>query len=344
MSRFPVSDHCDGERFFNPHAATGRSFVDVLKWMRTRERTAWPASAALRRYDPPAPRVAPGQASITFIGHSTFLVRTASMTLITDPVFTTHAGPFGRMGPHRVRPPALPVSALPPIDLVLVSHNHYDHLQPLSLALFAGRASFVAPLGLRRLLPRGRRYGSQGGTPIADIRANHELDWWQRVRIQAAEVTCVPAQHFSARTPWDRNQSLWCGFVVSVDGVTIYFAGDSGYTPQFADIRARVPPIDVALLPIGAYEPRWFMQPMHMNPEEAVRAHADVNARVSIGMHFGTFQLTDEGIDEPLRALERARAAAGVAPDAFRVLDFGETIITGGQEDRTHLGVSSSGS
>jgi len=313
VPRFLVSDHCDGERFFNPHAVTGRSFGDVLKWMRTRERTAWPSTAPLGRHDPPPSHVAAGQAAITFIGHSTFLVRTASTTFITDPLFTTHAGPFGRMGPPRVRPPAIAAAPLPPIDVVLVSHNHYDHLQPTSLALFATRASFVAALGLGGIVPNAR-----------------ELDWWQTVTIRNAEITCVPAQHFSARTPWDKNQTLWCGFVVSVDGVRIYFAGDSGYTPQFAEIAARCPSIDVALLPIGAYEPRWFMQPMHMNPEEAVRAHRDVKARASIGMHFGTFQLTDEAIDEPLRALERARAVAGVSPDAFRVLDFGETALVEG--------------
>lgn len=315
MPRFPVSDHCDGNRFFNPHAVTGRSYGDLLKWMRSRERSAWPSTAPLARHDPPPPRVAPGQAAVTFIGHSTFLVRTASTTFITDPVFTRHAGPFGRMGPARVRPPALPPSSLPGIDVVLVSHNHYDHLQPSSLQLFANRATFIAPLGLGGMLPR----------------QNHELDWWACVSVGAAEITCVPAQHFSARTPWDRNQTLWCGFIVSVDGVTIYFAGDTGYTPHFADLAARGPSIDVAFLPIGAYEPRWFMQPIHMNPEDAVRAHRDVNARVSIGMHFGTFRLTDEGIDEPLRALERARAAAGVTQEAFRVLDFGETVVLNGQ-------------
>ena len=140
-----------------------------------------------------------------------------------------------------------------------------------------------------------------------------ELDWWQSTTVGGAEITCVPAQHFSARTAWDRNRTLWCGYVVRVDGVTIYFAGDTGYSPQFAEIGRRCPSIDVALLPIGAYEPRWFMKPVHMNPDEAVRAHLDVRARVSIGMHFGTFQLTDEAIDEPLRALERARAAHGVS-------------------------------
>ena len=165
--------------------------------------------------------------------------------------------------------------------------------------------------------------------PVASaFRRNiHELDWWETVRVGSAEVICVPAQHFSARTPWDRDLTLWSGFIVRVDGVAIYFAGDSGYSPQFAAIGERCPDIDVALIPIGAYEPRWFMSPVHMNPAEAVRAHLDVKARRSIGMHFGTFQLTDEGIDEPLRALQRAREDHGVAAEVFRTLDFGETAI-----------------
>jgi len=282
--------------------------------MRTRQRTPWPASVPLTPQPPPPARVEAGRAAVTFVGHSTFLIRTASRVLITDPVFTSHAGPFGRIGPRRVRPPAVPSSALPPVDLVLLSHNHYDHLQPSSLRLFRERASYVATLGLLALLPGRRR---------------HELDWWQTVTIDGAEITAVPAQHFSARATWDRNRTLWCGFVVRVDGVTMSFAGDTGYAGHFAEIAARFPSIDVALLPIGAYEPRWFMTPMHMNPEDAVRAHRDLAPRLSIGMHFGTFQLTDEAIDEPLRALERARAAAGVSPAAFRVLDFGATVIAG---------------
>ena len=163
--------------------------------------------------------------------------------------------------------------------------------------------------------------------PVASAfrRKIHELDWWQTTIVGAAEITSVPAQHFSARTPFDRDKTLWSGFVVRVDGVTIYFAGDSGYSPHFAEIATRFPSIDVALLPIGAYEPRWFMGPVHMNPDDAVRAHLDVRARVSIAMHFGTFQLTDEAIDEPVRALEAAKREHGV--EAFRVLDFGESVI-----------------
>ena len=173
--------------------------------------------------------------------------------------------------------------------------------------------------------------GPRPRDPVASaFRRNiHELDWWQTATVGPAEITCVPAQHFSARTPWDRNRTLWCGYLVRAGGVTVYFAGDTGYSPHFEAIGARFPSIDIALLPIGAYEPRWFMTPVHMNPEEAVRAHLDLRPRVSIGMHFGTFQLTDEGIDEPIRALERARDAHGVTADAFGVLGFGETKIFG---------------
>jgi L-ascorbate metabolism protein UlaG (beta-lactamase superfamily) len=338
-----VSDHCDGERFFNPHG-NARPLRDVITWMRTRRQTPWPSHLPIAPHGPPPARVERGRVAVTFIGHSTFLIRTASTVILTDPVFTAHAGPFGRLGPRRVRPPAIAPSALPPVDLVLASHNHYDHLQPSSLRLFADRATYVAPLGVpgqMNLPPEGGSYQIVGGSyqtvrggspsqnPVASgfSRKVHELDWWETATAGAAEITCVPAQHFSARTPWDRNRTLWCGYVVRVDDVTIYFAGDCGYSPQFKAIGDRCPSIDVALLPIGAYEPRWFMAPVHMNPDEAVLAHLDVRPRVSIGMHFGTFQLTDEGIDEPLRALEQAREAHGVGADVFRVLDFGESVV-----------------
>jgi L-ascorbate metabolism protein UlaG (beta-lactamase superfamily) len=321
VPRYPVSDHCDGERFFNRYQ-NARPLSDVIKWMRTRQRTPWPAQVALAPHPAPPSAVEQGRVAVTFVGHSTFLIRTASTVIVTDPVFTPHAGPFGRLGPKRARPPAVAAGDLPPVDLVLVSHNHYDHLQPSSLRLFSERATFVTSLGVRPQLGL-----PPGGSHERDRPKIHELDWWQSVTIGAAGITSVPAQHFSARTPWDRDRTLWSGFVVAIDGVTVYFAGDSGSSPHFAEIGARFPSIDVALLPIGAYEPRWFMSPVHMNPDEAVRAHLAVRPRVSIAMHFGTFQLTDEGIDEPLRALERARAAHGVSAEAFRALNFGETLV-----------------
>jgi L-ascorbate metabolism protein UlaG (beta-lactamase superfamily) len=159
----------------------------------------------------------------------------------------------------------------------------------------------------------------------AGIRSAIELDWWQSTELAGARVTYVPAQHFSSRGLHDRNRSLWGGFVVEVGGAVVYFAGDSGYCPQFAEIGRRFPRIDLALLPIGAYEPRWFTRRNHVDPREAVRAHLDLKPRRSLGMHFGTFQLTDEAIDAPVLALRQARAEAGLAEDDFDVLAFGET-------------------
>jgi L-ascorbate metabolism protein UlaG (beta-lactamase superfamily) len=159
----------------------------------------------------------------------------------------------------------------------------------------------------------------------AGIRSAVELDWWDTTELKGARITYVPAQHFSARTLRDRNRSLWGGFVVEANGATVYFAGDSGYSPHFAEIGERFPRIDLALLPIGAYEPRWFMARNHVDPSEAVRAHLDIKPRRSLGMHFGTFQLTDEAIDAPVVALRQARSGAGLAEHEFDVLEFGET-------------------
>jgi len=315
--RYPVSDHCDGTKFFNPHAISGRDLGDVIKWQRERHSVAWPEQVALIPQPPPPTSLAPGRVAATFIGHSTFFLRTAAATLITDPVFTTHAGPFGRSGPRRVRPPAITIDRLPAVSVALVSHNHYDHLQPSSLRALRDKSDpvFVAPLGLEPFLR---------GIGLSKVT---ELDWWESYDAGPARITAVPAQHFSARTPFDRNRTLWCGFIVGSGDATIYFAGDTGYSPQFAEIGRRFSAIDLALIPIGAYEPRWFMQPMHVNPAEAVRIYRDVEPRVALGMHFGTFRLTDEGIDDPLRALDAARAEAGLRDDAFRVLEFGESAI-----------------
>ena len=238
--------------------------------------------------------------------------------ILTDPVFTTHAGPFGRLGPRRVRPPAIPIDRLPLPDIIVVSHNHYDHLQPSSLrrCVHGAEPQIITALGLGPFLRR------------LTLQNVIELDWWQTADLGGGwTVTCVPAQHFSARTPFDRNRTLWCGFVLRSATETVYFAGDSGYGPHFKAIGRRCPGIDLALLPIGAYEPRWFMRPVHVNPDEAVQAHVDVGARVSLGMHFGTFQLTDEAIDEPLLALGRALDARGIPDEEFTTLDFGETAV-----------------
>src|ERR1700733_7416889 len=298
-----ISDHFDGRRFFNPHAPQGKSRRDVSRWRRTRQREPWPEHVEDVPLTPP-PRAARDRIAVTFIGHSTFLVQ------IGGP-----CGPVSFAGPRRVRPPGQSLDSLPGVDLLLITHNHYDHMDLPTLRKVRARwqPSTATGLGNARHLAK------------AGIRSAVELDWWQTTELAGARVTYVPAQHFSARGLHDRNRSLWGGFVVEAHSAVVYFAGDSGYCPYFAEIASRFPRIDLALLPIGAYEPRWFMRQHHVNPEEAVQAHLDLQPRRSIGMHFGTFQLTDEAIDAPISALRQAQARAGVAHAEFDVLGFGET-------------------
>jgi len=308
------SDHFDGRRFTNPDGVAGQPFAAVPRMLRE-PRTPWPrhVDVTVRH---PAP-ISGAAAVVTFIGHSTFLVQTQSGNVLTDPMYSTHAGPLNRFGPRRVRKPAVLLEDLPPISTVLLSHNHYDHCDLPTLRQLARRFNpvIITPFGNGRL------------ARSAGLRRVEELDWWQDATLAPMPITLTPARHFSARTPFDRNRALWSGFVVKASGRRIYFAGDTAYGPFFHDIGKRVGPIDLALLPIGAYEPRWFMHVVHMNPAEAVQSHLDVGARMSIGTHFGTFQLTSEGIDEPLRALAEARRANGVDDSSFRTLDFGESML-----------------
>jgi L-ascorbate metabolism protein UlaG (beta-lactamase superfamily) len=234
-------------------------------------------------------------------------------------MYSLRAGPLNVLGPRRVRQPAVPFDDLPPISMVLLSHNHYDHCDLRTLGMLADRFDpiVVTPLGNAKLVR------SSG------IRRVEELDWWQEATTSVLPITLTPAQHFSARGPLDRNRALWGGFILVASGARIFFAGDTGYAPFFHDVRQRFGPIDLALLPIGAYEPRWFMQSVHMNPAEAVQAHLDLEASASLGMHFGTFRLTTEGIDEPLRALEEACHARNIPRSRFRTLRFGESVRLG---------------
>ncbi len=316
--RFPVSDHCDGFRFFNPAGRPqARSFRELPRWWWQQtvlgHGTAWP-----RNLPPPLrptlpARVAPGDVAVTFVGHSTFLLQFAGLTVLTDPMFSRHAGPFGLLGPRRARPAALRLTELPPLDVVLVSHNHYDHLDLPTLRWLARERAplIVTTLGNRPWLEQ------RGVSNVV------ELDWWQEHEAAGLVITGTPAQHFAARSPWDRCRSLWGGFMLRTPVGSVFFCGDSGWGPHFAEIRARLGAPSLALLPVGAYEPRWFMTPVHMNPAEAVRAHVALGTPRSLGMHFGTFQLTNEGIDAPLQDLAAAREEQGVLPDRFDTLDCG---------------------
>jgi L-ascorbate metabolism protein UlaG (beta-lactamase superfamily) len=313
--RYPLSDHYDGRHFFNPGLhRPARGLAQVLRWQLRGERSAWPARVSDPKHAPPPDAVGPDSVAITFINHASFLIRLAGAVVLTDPIFSERCSPVSWAGPRRARAPGLALADLPRPDVVLLSHNHYDHMDFPTLRVLQARHAprFITTLGNARTLAK------------LGIVAT-ELDWWQNVTLDALHITATPARHFSARTPFDRNRTLWGGFMLNAGTGTVLFAGDSGAGPHWGDIRTRLGAPDVALLPIGAYEPRWFMGPVHMDPAEAVDAHLALGARRSVGMHFGTFQLTDEAIDAPLHALEAARQQAGV--DTFDTLGFGETRV-----------------
>jgi len=271
------------------------------------------------------PRARATSCGVTWIGHSTCLLQLAGANVLTDPVFSDFASPVRGVGPRRLVPPGLALADLPPLDVVLLSHNHYDHFDTSSLRALAAahpQAQWVCPL---KLGPAVRALGA---------RTVHELDWWASAALATAggelTVTGVPAQHFSGRTPFDRDATLWCGYALAGGGRRVLFAGDTGLHPEFARIGETCGPFDVALMPIGAYDPRWFMKPVHMNPEEAVEAFRALSGRADgpgafVPIHWGTFQLTDEPLDEPPRRLRAAWAGCGLPAELLWILRHGET-------------------
>ena len=301
----PASDHFDGERFHNREPSAHGSF---LKWQMTRERGFWPSWVDSPAGPPPPRRAGNGALRVTFVNHATLLIQMDGLNVLTDPIWSDRTSPLSFAGPKRHRAPGIRFDDLPPIDVVLVSHNHYDHLdvRTLQRLQMRDRPRIVTPLGNGALM---RRHGIEGAV---------ELDWWQR----DGRVTLVPARHFCSRGLSDRDRNLWGGFAISGAGGNVYFAGDTGWGAHFAEIGARFAPLRAALLPIGAYLPRWFMSPVHIDPQQAVDAHLALGARTSIPMHYGTFALGDDGIDDPLRELQSALASKRNAN--FVILEQGE--------------------
>lgn len=314
----PVSDHFDGLRFFDPSGAPPRGRLDLLRWKLNGQRAKWPERVPGAASDHPPQRVAGAGWRITFVGHASLLIQTAGLNILVDPVWSERASPFAAIGPKRVNDPGIAFDDLPPIDVVLVSHNHYDHLDTATLGRLAKahQPRVITPLGNDAIM--------RAAEPA--IRAE-AYDWDDRVDLgNGCAVTLVRTRHWSARGLFDRNKALWCAFVIETPAGRIYCAGDSGYGDgsQFRAVRDRHDPIRLACLPIGAYEPRWFMRDQHMNPEESVRALEDCGAEQALAIHFGTFQLTDEAHDAPTQALAAALDQAGIAPARFRVLKPGE--------------------
>ena len=300
----------------------------VLRWSRERRsqslapsppRGSFPIATPAISY----PRAGSDDCTATWIGHSTVLLQVGGLNIITDPMFSERAFPVQWMGPRRLMDPGLALDALPPLDVVLVSHNHYDHLDRPAvkhLARAHPKATWIVPLGLDRYI---RGWGA---------REIVELGWWQDTVSRRLRVAATPARHFSARRLGDRNRSLWCGFALELDGRRAWFAGDTAYHPEFGEIGARYGPFDLVMIPIGAYEPRWFMERVHVNPEEAVRiyqdlgaAHPDAPRPLMLGVHWGTFRLTDEPMDEPPRRTEALWREGGLGGDRLWVAKFGET-------------------
>jgi len=268
--------------------------------------------------------------AVTWIGHASVLAQFGGLNLLTDPVFSQRVSPFSFVGPQRHVAPGLALAELPHIDLVLISHNHYDHLDEASVRALARQAGgaplFVVPLGLKAWFAE------------VGIDSVVELDWWQSRHVDGplgpVEVVLTPVQHWSGRSLTDRMATLWGGFAVFAPDLQLFFGGDTGYSKDFADIRARFAGrqsaasgggFDIALLPVGAYEPRWFMTEQHVDPQEAVQIHLDLGAKRSLGVHWGTFELTDESLDDPPRALAEARRLKSVEAADFFLLAVGET-------------------
>ena len=310
----PLTDHFNGKRFFYPGESGGRGWRDLLRWKFTSRPAPWPAQVECV---PTIPEASPGSGVIaTWIGQATFLLQTPQGNFLTDPIFSGRASPLAWFGPRRVVAPGVDFERLPKIDAVLLSHDHFDHCDLPTLRRLTEKWApvVIAPLGHAKFLQRA------GAAARVE-----ELDWWQTHALASgAKVLLVPARHWCRRRPYGDNLRLWGGFMLRAGDRLIYFAGDSGYdSALFPEIGRRGGHPDLALIPIGAYEPRWFMRDAHMNPEEAVRVHRDVGARLSVAMHWGTFQLTDEGREDPPRALEEARTVAEVPADAFRVVPPG---------------------
>jgi L-ascorbate metabolism protein UlaG (beta-lactamase superfamily) len=306
----PKSDHFDGKKFINPTGIQAKGLGEVFKWMRERKPGKWTEKKDIEYGPKPLPRYDDG-IRITFVNHSTFLIQVDGINILTDPVWSERVSPFTFAGPKRMRPPAIRFEDLPKIDLVLLSHNHYDHLDIATVRKLHEQYNprFIVPLGVAAYLRSNK------------IELINELDWWQSTPFgNVFTVEAVPAQHFSGRGTFDRDMTLWCGYVIHRQHGNIYFAGDTGYNDStFKEIGERTKP-KLAIIPIGAFKPEWFMSPIHCSPSEAVKIHIDLKVPQSIASHFGTFPLADDGREDPIIELSESLKREGIPAENYLIL------------------------
>ena len=316
--------HHGKDGFRNIYIADDTRFFDFLKWRWNRLGKDIPGPEdydfPLAKNDPEFLRSNNEKITLTWIGHATVLLQLKGKNILTDPHFSERASPVQWAGPKRVVPPGIPLQELPPIHAVVISHDHYDSLDKQTIVKLHQReggekTQFFVPLGLK------------GWFEGLGIKRVIELDWWERHEEADLKITAVPVQHWSKRGLSSRNKTLWAGWVIQANDFRFFFAGDTGYAPHFKEIGRKLGPFDLSAIPIGAYEPRWFMRNYHINPEEALQIHLDVRSKKSVAIHWGTFMLTDEPLDEPPRRLEEAKRENGRPEEEFLIPKHGEIII-----------------
>lgn len=318
-SSYPESDHSNGTHFFNPGKTIKKGFGKAWKMFRGRKgEEPWPTFVENKATPRLAEQIKSHETYITYVNHASHLIQLEHINVLTDPIFSKRAGPMSLIGPKRVRKPGIELEDLPNIDIVLISHNHYDHMDLASLKKLASKFNplFIIPLGNRKYLKAPQF------TKVV------ELDWWETHQADDAHaITLVPAQHWSMRTLSDANKALWGGFWIQYEALKIYFCGDSGYGPHFKLIHEKLGAPDLSILPIGSYEPRWFMEEQHMNPDEAILASIDLQSRISLATHHQTFRLSYEKINDPVIELKRRLIAHGLTEKSFMAPETGETVV-----------------
>lgn len=309
------SDNFEKDEFKNVNAVEFLSLWEMFKASLESdvEHAVWPEWIETKTDESPLKRMNSANTRITFINHATFLIQSGGFNILTDPVFSERTSPFTFVGPKRVHNPGITIENLPPIDVIIISHDHYDHLDLASIETIAKRDNPKIYMGLGV------------GERLSGTEQIIEMDWWQSSQVaENFQLWFLDVQHFSGRWLNDRNSTLWGGFLLEINGQKIYFGGDSGYADHYKRTFEHFGSVDLAFLPIGAYAPRDFFKAIHMDPAEAVQAHMELNAGMSIGMHYGTFQLTAEDINDPLIALETAKNNANIKPSEFITLDIGK--------------------